>query len=71
MLSPSLLLFLLWQLRKSIFIIVGISCRNRSYSDDMGTSLYDSQSGEIGRDEIHRIFFSIKFLAPPTFSRAS
>jgi len=71
MFNPSLLLFWLWQLRKNIFIIVGISCRNGSHSDDMGTSLYDSQSGVIGRNEIHWSLFSIKFLAPPTFSRVS
>jgi len=68
MFGPSLFLFWLWQLGKGIFIIVSISCRNRSHSDGVGASLHDSQDRAIGNDEIHWIFFSIKLLAPPTFS---
>jgi len=68
MLIPSLLLFWPWQLGKSMLIVFGISCRNGSHLDNMGTSLYYSQNGVIDRDKIHWIFYSIKFLAPSTLS---
>jgi hypothetical protein len=71
MLIPGFLLLWLWQLGQSILIIVGISARRASHSNNMGASLDDSQRGMIGGHEIHGIFFTIESLAPPAFSRSS
>ena len=42
MFGVGLLLFWLWQLGKSIFIVVGVPGRNGTHLDNVGAGLYDS-----------------------------